>query len=400
MSEMVKINDASECLACKTIPIPEQVVQCFVCKSHYHATCDSAAKEYHLGTKTMVKTFLAESTKSNFKLLCDVCLTEYERNLVETQNEKITALTEKVANMESKLDVITKLLKSPDSVKPEVRKPVVKTCWDDTEKLSQIKAPKPKPQLVIKKSNDENQNRIEETMIQNKIQIAESFKNREGDLVVVCDTDEECQTVKQLVTTTSEDTLVRTPKEKHPSITIVGFTKEYTKDEIMQMLVLQNGFIKGFASSNDIKEHIEIFSVRPLKSNNGCYQAFAGVSPTLREGIKHFKDKLTLGFTNCKVYDRYHIKRCNNCQHFGHYSRECPTPDEHVCGKCSQNHLTDDCSSADVKCVNCVREKGDQCEHTAFDFKCPSLKKKQETEKKKQMKRILNYSLIHQHHLK
>ena len=164
------------------------------------------------------------------------------------------------------------------------------------------------------------------------------------------------------------------------------------------MLVLQNGFIKGFANSNDIREHIEIFAVRPLKSNANCFQAFASVSPTLREGIKHFKNKVTLGFTNCKVYDRYHVKRCNNCQHFGHYARECPTPEEHVCGKCGEAHITNDCDSENVKCVNCLRNSSEHCDHAAFDFRCPALKKQQEVEKKKQSVQSLNYSLIHQHY--
>ena len=188
MSETVKIDDGSECASCKTTPIAEQVVQCFVCKSHFHAHCDAAGNDFKLGTQTMVKTFLAQSTKQNFKMFCDSCLTEYERSLVETQDQKITALTKKVGDMETKLDEITKLLKTPNQAKVVTQKAAIKTCWDDTERLSKMKVPKPKPQLVIKKSNEE----IEETLIQNKVQVAESFKNREGDLVVVCETDEKC----------------------------------------------------------------------------------------------------------------------------------------------------------------------------------------------------------------
>ena len=157
MAEAVKISDASECLTCKTTPIQEQVVQCYVCKNHYHAYCDAAGNDNKLRSMTMIKTFLAASTKANFKFFCDICLTEYERNLVEIQNQKITALTEKVGKMETKLDEITKLLKSPQH-KSDAPKPVPRTCWDDAEKLSKIKAPKPKPLLVIKKSNNENQN--------------------------------------------------------------------------------------------------------------------------------------------------------------------------------------------------------------------------------------------------
>ena len=61
------------------------------------------------------------------------------------------------------------------------------------------------------------------------------------------------------------------------------------------MLVLQNAFIKRFANSNDINEHIKIFAVRSLKNNPNCYQAFASVSTTLREGFNYFKNKVTIG---------------------------------------------------------------------------------------------------------
>ena len=132
MSETVKIDEGSVCSSCNATPIVEEVVQCFICKSHYHTVCETAGKDLHLGIKTMVKTYLAASTKST-KFLCDNCLTEYERNLVETQNQKITALTEKVGKMETKLDEIIGLLKGPNRPKPVTQAPVVKTCWDDRE---------------------------------------------------------------------------------------------------------------------------------------------------------------------------------------------------------------------------------------------------------------------------
>jgi hypothetical protein len=397
MSETVKIDDGSVCPSCNETPASEHVVQCRSCKCHFHAVCDAAGNENKQGSNTMVKTYNSASTKPNFMWFCNVCLTNYERSLVEAQDDKLSTLSTKVTNMEKKLDDITKLLQTTAQQSPSEGKQKKKTCWDDSEKLSTIKAPKPKPQVVIKKSSEENQNKIEEVLIQKKVQVAQSFKNKEGDLVVVCDTDQECENVKNLVTTISEDTEVRTPNEKRPSITIVGLPNEYPKDEIMQQLVLQNGFIKGFANQNDIKEHLEIFAVRPLKKNENIYQAFASVSPTLREGIKHFNDKLTIGFAKCKVYDRYHVKRCFNCQHFGHYAKECPTSEEHVCGKCNGSHLTKDCDVAQPKCANCVRENAEDSSHPAFDSKCPSLKKHQDIEKKKLASNRLNYSIINQY---
>ena len=127
------------------------------------------------------------------------------------------------------------------------------------------------------------------------------------------------------------------------------------------------------------------------------YQVFANVSPTLREGIKHFNDRWTIGFEKCKVYDRYYIKRCYNCQQFGHYAKDCPTPEEKVCGKCNGNHLTNDCSDDQPKCTNCVKRNIEDNKHHAFDLKCPTLRKLQDIEKNKLASNRLKYSIINQY---
>ena len=91
------------------------------------------------------------------------------------------------------------------------------------------------------------------------------------------------------------------------------------KGEITEMFIKQNDFVKRFAMANNINEHFKVLAIKSTKKNQNMFQVFASVSPILRDGIKQFKDKITLGLNNCKVYDQYHVKRCNKCQHFGHY---------------------------------------------------------------------------------
>ena len=397
MSESLKISGNSICAGCNVTPAQEQCVQCFLCKSLYHAVCEGESNENHLGSKTMVKTYLAISTKSNFKFFCDPCLTKFEINMVETESQKIAGLENKVNSMENKLDEITKLLKNTQTqtkITPVNQgKQTSQSIWDNTEKLASVKAPPLNSVLVIKNRNDsetneENHIKVEKTMVENNISVSSSHKNKAGDLVMVCETKDKRDELKNLVSTTNEHIVMSTPAEKRPSITIVGLPKEYTKEEVIQMLVLQNGFIKKFASSNDINQHIEIFAIRPLKNNANCYQVFANVTTTLREGLQYYNNKVTLGLTTCKVYDRYHVKRCNNCQHFGHYMRDCPTPETHVCGRCSSGHCTKDCDSLVFKCINCVRNNNDDNNHQALNFKCPSLISQQDLLKKRSINRL------------
>ena len=250
--------------------------------------------------------------------------------MVETESQKIRGLETKVIGMEKKLDEITEILKNTSSNKSV--KPVNQmSVWHNKEKLESIKAPPSQPVLVIKSGNDSNHNEstrdhVEKTIMENKIAVTQLYKKKDGDIVVVCETEDIRIELKSLVATKDERIVMNTPAEKCASITIVGLQKEYEKEEIIDMLILQNGFINGFTKSNDIRKHIEIHAVQPLKNNPEQFQVFANVSTTLCEGFMYYHNKVTLGLTNCKIYDRFHVKRCNNCQKFGHYMKECLTP--------------------------------------------------------------------------
>ncbi len=399
MSESIKIGQDSICVSCENTPAQGQCVQCFICNGMFHAICENVGSDSLLASKTMVKTFLAVSTKSNFKFFCDKCLTDFEINKEATENQKINSLERKVGNMENKLEEIFTLLKrNQNNQGGRVNtNSVLKSTsiWHDKEKLAAVKAPPSKSVLVVKNTNDTekdntNYSKVESVIMDNNLAVSQSYKNRSGDLVVICDTESSRNQLKDLVSSTNDDIIMNAPSEKRSSITIVGLPKEYNKDELINMLVMQNGYIKQFSNSNDINEHIQIFSVRPLKNNPQKFQVFASVSTTLREGFRHFKDKVTLGLSSCKVYDRYHVKRCNNCQGFGHYVIDCPTPLIHTCGSCSGSHMTKDCVYDIPKCINCVKSNIEDTGHHTNSFKCPSLIKQQDRLKENQNRSNLN----------
>ena len=418
MSNSIKIGGNSICPACNTVPTPEQAVKCWVCKHVFHGHCGALASDSNLGSKTMVKTFLADSTKDNFNFLCDSCKTRVEilitkedagvmnevvtrdaldmSNDVMTQNVEFMDLRNKVGKMEDKLDKIMNLLtnKSPTVNHSTLASKDITSVWHNKEKLEKVKASAEKPVLIVKKSDDEMKTKenvavVENAMIENNISIVDSYKNKTGDLMVVCESNEIMEELKNIVLSINDEIVLDTPKEIKPGITIVGLQKEYKKEEIIDM-VMQNSFIKNFSRSNNLDEHLSIYSVRPLKKDPSSFQAFANVSSILREGIRCHKDKLILGLTSCKVYDRFHVKRCNNCQKFGHYVRDCPTKDAHICGNCTEGHSTYDCDSYVRKCINCVRENIDDVMHPTNSFDCPCFVKQQEFLKKKQQEASLN----------
>ena len=225
----------------------------------------------------------------------------------------------------------------------------------------------------------------------NNIHVVESYENKSGDTVVVLENETIRDEVKELVSLNTAEITMTTPDETRASITIVGLPKEYKKEEIINMLIMQNSYIKNFADSNNLDEHFNVHAVSPCKNNPTRYQVFASVSLILREGFKENKDKVTCGLISCKIYDRYHVTRCYNCQKFNHHAADCPTKTVPNCGKCSGYHPTKDCVEIHQhKCINCIRNKVDDTFHTTNSYKCPSLIKEQELLKKKIDQQRLN----------
>ena len=60
------------------------------------------------------------------------------------------------------------------------------------------------------------------------------------------------------------------------------------------------------------------------------------------------------------------VKRCYNCQFYGHISRNCTN--EVTCGRCAGKHKTEVCNAENLKCANCKRA------HVSGDRECPEQK--------------------------
>ena len=88
----------------------------------------------------------------------------------------------------------------------------------------------------------------------------------------------------------TENVEMRPVLKKKPSVTIVGMSREYSKDEVIKQLVTQNHFVRQFSTVNEIKEHIEIHDIKPTKSKASVFQAFASVSEVLRKGLRTYND--------------------------------------------------------------------------------------------------------------
>ena len=247
MSDSIQVGNNGICGSCSLTPSQGQCVKCFSCKGLFHAICENTDNEARLGSKTMITTFLAVSTKNNFKFFCDKCLTNLEIGIAEGDDQKFNSLERKVNNIENKLNDIPSLLRSTQTSKTNTHQasPVKLNIWNDEDKLAKIKAPPAKSILIVKnvqecERNKADQATVETTIMENNTPVFQYYKNKSGDTVIICEDNESRDEIQNLVSLSNDAIEMSSPVEKMPSVSIVGLPREYSKDEVIQMLVLQN----------------------------------------------------------------------------------------------------------------------------------------------------------------
>ena len=376
MCDQVKLDQRGKCPACDVVTAAKENTSCVRCKKFFHSACPMLEDDNKPGTKSMIAAFNAPSTKTNFKFFCDICATGYEFDEACSEDKRLTTVEESVTSIKKELEEIKNLLKNqrvPKSVAASSSNNA--NIWFDKERLAATKVMPAKPLLVVSNVVEANSESIEKVIVEKGITVTKSYKNNTGDLVLECDTDDTREKLRTAVASTSDALQLKMLTGKKASVTIVGLNQPYSKDEILNQIVSQNQFVKYFSTVNDIREHIEIHDVKPTRAKPSVYQAFASVSEALRKGFANYKDKITIGIQTCKIYERFHVKRCNNCQGLGHYYKECQTPNEPCCAKCGGNHPTNTCESTEKKCTNCTKEGNEDTDHYTYDPKCPTMLK-------------------------
>ena len=270
------------CPACGNLSIESEHVKCFTCKKLFHVVCKNSTADETVATKTLIENFLGSSTKKNFPFFFDKCVTLLEISSSESDSQRINLLETKMSTIDSQLKEISMMLKAKGESKADaptkpVKSPEKKSIWNDTEKLATVKAPPSTAVLVLPKipnqeTHSANKTIIEKTVIDNQIPLKETYTNREGDLVLVCESTEKRDELKTLVQTVKQDIKMNTPKPKQHSITIVGMAREYSTEEIKKMIVQQNVLMKRFTEANNLDDHLKVHSVKSLKSDDQKFQ--------------------------------------------------------------------------------------------------------------------------------
>jgi PHD/YefM family antitoxin component YafN of YafNO toxin-antitoxin module len=346
-----------------------------------HAVC---GEDRLYGSKTFIGSF-NQVKVSNYLFSCDECKTKWEQREASSLKEQMEALATTVTSLVKEFQTCKEENKKEN--KEEEKEEQEKKGWSNIKRVQKMKA-----SLCIKSNGDEvDMKKIEEIATKNSIQVTKATVKENGDVYLDLPSKENREKFAPLLNNEgfAEDNIVEL-KSKSPAISILDVKEYESKEEFIEKIKQQNEKVKQLIDGGS--EFKIVYTRPPNKEaqNSIYYQVVARVSEDVRKAIKENRDKLFVGVSSYRVVDRFYIKRCNKCQQYGHYEKDCENAE--CCGYCSGPHLSLNCQEVDKnaheqhKCVNCEKSKKDPTKHSALWYKCPTY-----LEMQKKLKKTIPY---------
>ena len=321
-------------------------------------------------------------------------MTKEEHEVLATPDSKVDLIDRRVNNLSKSMNEMTDLLSkvvamqfqspSAPSITP---KPTEKPLFTDILQQTPLKR-----SVLIVQSQDPslkkvNCEHVDKIIAENSIHVDKKYENKKGETVYVCPTENDRKMLNQKIGDGLPLVKRHQPPERQPTISVANICQQYEECE------LQNIILHAHPSIKSLVDHGDTFSVLKVKKqlkNETKYQATIRVSNSIRKIIEGQGDRLYICSYSCKVFDQFHVKRCNHCQCLGHYKADCQAiKAPPTCGHCSKNHPSETCPERTINgflpcCSNCSNGKfdGEKHTHSAFDRNCPSYVAEQNRLKK------------------
>lgn len=395
------LDSDGKCNTCNKSAL-NSFVSCFICQEKFHAVGCTVSPG--ICTQTFLGMYKPLSDKTgansnrtgNFLFTCDNCITRFETERAATNSDKLATMQNQIDKLGENMSEIKNILLKKNPVNKNIGNdqlqsslPTTAPAWnpvvgavtpnvnlDITDDSDFPKEKQSKSILIIEKSDNPKSDsealiEVETIIVDERIAVKNSYENKNGDTVVVCESEEQRNILQDQISK-------KTPSVKFKpvnnyltkTIAVSGFNPYYN-NSVLSTIRKQNLFVDNFLkhANTPVENHIKLVEVKPLKHNTKLSQAVFKVSFKLRSLFSRNNDKVLFGMKSVRVYDRIFVKRCYNCQKFGHMQSNCPTPDSKVCARCGGNHDTSDCKSSVLKCVNCCRNNLPH-DHAALSIKC------------------------------
>ena len=393
------IDNDGICTTCKDASAEETSLTCLFCKNQFHAVCKDADKDRTksdiICNRSFYNSFIGVKTgKINsqrfgtFTFVCDECMTQFEQKKKATTESKVDVIDKRVDNLSKSVDSMKELLMKAINLKTHDEPCRPKPLFSEM-----VEKPRNRSVVIMSSKVAENKDtdikHVDKIIQENAIHADKRYLNKNGDIVVVCPTTTDRENLVNKVSQELPEIKTHKPPDRLPTISIANLTEKFNEDTLQDLILQAQPDIKNLKSQG---ETISVLKVKPQVKNSDKCQATIRVSNNIRRIIERQGDRLYIGSNSFKVYDQFHVKRCNKCQGFGHYKLECKS-EKPVCGYCSEHHLSEDCSHKNHNgfipcCSNCKKSKfvDQKNTHSAFDRVCPSYAAEQ-----KLLRKTINY---------
>ena len=170
----------------------------------YHGACPQAGEDDKVSTKSLVTAFNRPSTKQSFQFFCNSCITKIEINMASSESDRLNVLETNMSAITAELTEIKNLLKK--SAKPVgIHTMFDNNIWFNKDKLVSTKVAPAESILVVNKSQRLNNDSVEKAIVDNAIPVTKSYNNTSADLVIVCDTPDSRDKLKDIISSTTEN---------------------------------------------------------------------------------------------------------------------------------------------------------------------------------------------------
>lgn len=384
-----------KCSSCDNDSASEQSVCCLLCNMQFHVLCkDHQGKVLsdNICSASYYKQYVPRSVNigkrlGNFVFVCDPCLTKHEQKVASDTKSHVKSLERKIDSLESDIADIKSILvnnnHSPSSTVTSVStssNQAPDNIWDDKERVKNLRS---KVELVVEKSCDKDKiisnSDIENIVLNNAIHVHDTYVNTSGNTVLVLPTQNDRNILHSKLKEQFPESSLREKQELLPTISVSNITENFTSEKLLDVVLKSHPEIKTYIDNGAV---FNVLNIRKQSKNN-MFQANIRLSNNIRKFIEHLGNRLYIGLTSCKVYDHFHVKRCNKCQKYGHYQAACTSP-VFNCGICSINHDTNICPNKENAnytglCINCKQSKVSNIDynHKATAQSCQSYKNAQ-----------------------
>ena len=339
----------------------------------------------------------------NFLFCCNVCLTEFEQKSSITPPDKVDIIDKRVdsiAQSMNEMKSMINMLVNNNTSPPANNLPAQNSALSATQNLSYASAAALPPPAPLRKRtvliadppstpDPSVSTTVNQIIKDNGIHVDKSYVNKNGKTVYVCPTDSDCNKLNSTLSTSIPHMKLHKPPDKLPTISVANLEENFTDPDphftgpdrflpLVDAVYHSHPDIKSLADAGETLSVIMIKKQKKSPEDNPKFQPTIRVSNSIRQRIEDYGNRLYISHYSCRVYDQFHVKRCNNCQKFGHYKEDC-TATSPICGHCSQDHHSDSCPEKSKEkfvpcCTNCANSSNDSSKHThtTFDRSCPA----------------------------